>query len=204
MRAYVAGRASEASGEDCSLPECGGADETPRERREIDGAAGAMAECVILIGLPGAGKTTFYNQRLSTTHVHVSKDRFPRSARDKQSRQDAALRAGLNQGRSVAVDNTNVSIAERAGVIALARALGARIVGVYIVASTREAVARNERRQGPEKVPKVAIFTKAKRLEAPMMAEGFDELRSYRVTADGKFEEAPITPEAAPANPPAS
>lgn len=152
-----------------------------------------MAECVILIGLPGAGKTTFYTERLSGTHVHISKDRFPRSARDKQSRQDAAIRAALAQGRSVAVDNTNVSAAERAAIITLAKDRGARIIGVYIVASTRDAVARNERRDGHEKVPKVAIFTKAKRLEPPAMNEGFDELHAYRVAGDGAFEETPLT-----------
>jgi predicted kinase len=27
-----------------------------------------MAECVILIGLPGAGKTTFYWRHFATTH----------------------------------------------------------------------------------------------------------------------------------------
>ncbi len=153
-----------------------------------------MPECVILIGLPGAGKTTFFQQRLSRTHLHVSKDRLPPSARDKQSRQDAALRAALTSGHSVAVDNTNVTAAERASIIAIAHAHGARITGIYIVASTREAVGRNEQRVGRDKVPKVAIFTKAKRLEPPRLSEGFDELRAYRVTADGAFLEIPITP----------
>jgi predicted kinase len=161
-----------------------------------------VAECVILIGLPGAGKTTFYTQRLSGTHLHISKDQFPRSARDKQSRQDAAIRAALDEGRSIAIDNTNVSAAERADIITLAKARSARIVGVFILASTREAIGRNERRQGREKVPKVAIFTKAKRFEPPQMVEGFDELHAYRVSGEGAFEEVPL--KSAEPNPPAS
>ena len=160
-----------------------------------------MAECVILIGLPGAGKTTFYTQRLSRTHAHISKDRFPRGARDKQSRQDAAIRTALAENRSIAVDNTNVSAAERGAIIALAKAHGARVVGVYITASTREAVARNERREGPDKVPKVAIFTKAKQLEPPALTEGFDELQAYRVASDGTYEPAPLTPAGPPSRP---
>jgi predicted kinase len=143
----------------------------------------------VLIGLPGAGKTTFFEQRLAATHLHVSKDRFPASARDKQARQDRLVREALISGRSVAIDNTNVSAAERAGIIAIARAAGARIVGIYIEATTREAVARNERRTGAGHVPKVAIFTKAKALEPPRQEEGFDELRTFRVTPDGRFEE---------------
>jgi predicted kinase len=133
---------------------------------------------VILIGLPGAGKSTFYRQRF-LSHEHISKDTLP-GAGSKQARQDAALRRALGEGRSVIVDNTNVSAAERAAVIAIAREFGARVVGYYIEATTREAVARNELRTGRAKVPKVAIFTCAKRLVPPLMSEGFDELHTVR------------------------
>lgn len=144
-------------------------------------------ECVILIGLPGAGKSTFYRARLPA-HVHVSKDEFP-NVRNKQARQDAALHAALAAGRDVVVDNTNVSLAERASVIAIARAHGARVVGYYVEAATREAIARNEKREGRAKVPKVAIFTCAKRLVPPSLAEGFDELHTVRAVEGGGFEE---------------
>jgi predicted kinase len=87
----------------------------------------------------------------------------------------------------VIVDNTNASAAERAAVIAIAREFDARIVGYYIDATTREAVARNAQRTGRAKVPKVAIFTCAKRLVPPAAAEGFDELRTVRVLEDGRF-----------------
>jgi predicted kinase len=145
----------------------------------------ARPDCVILVGLPGAGKSTFYRERFAS-YVHVSKDAL---AANKQARHDAALRQALAQGRPVLVDNTNVTVEERASVIAIAREFGARIVGYYIEATTSEAVARNERRSGKEKVPKVAIFTRAKRLVPPAAAEGFDELHTMRVTEDGRFEE---------------
>jgi predicted kinase len=138
--------------------------------------ATARPECVILIGLPGAGKTTFARDRYPS-HEHISKDAWP-GAGNKQTRQDAALRRSLAAGRSVVVDNTNVSPAERAAVIAIAREFDARVVGYYIEASTREAVERNERRTGRARVPKVAIFTSAKRLVPPVLEEGFDELHT--------------------------
>ncbi len=145
------------------------------------------AECAILIGLPGSGKSTFYRERLAATHLHISKDLLP-NVRHRQARMEADLRRALGRGASVAVDNTNVSVAERAAIITIARDLGARIVGYYIEATTREAVARNERREGKAKVPKVAIFTCAKRLVPPRLEEGFDEL--HRLRADeGRFEE---------------
>lgn len=137
------------------------------------------AECVILVGLPGAGKSTFARATFPD-HVYISKDAFPPGARDKQSRQDAALRQALAAGRSALVDNTNVTPADRAAIIAIARDCGARVVGYYLDVPVREAVARNEKREGRAKVPKVAIFTCAKRLVPPSAAEGFDELHTIR------------------------
>ena len=134
---------------------------------------------MILVGLPGAGKSTFVRTHYPS-HVHVSKDHFPTGARNKQARQDAMVRAALGAGQSVVVDNTNVTVADRAAIIAIAREFGARVVGVFIDASVREAIARNETRQGRGKVPKVAIFTAAKRLVPPVWEEGFDELRVER------------------------
>ena len=142
-------------------------------------------ECVVLVGLPGAGKTTFYRQRYPS-YEHISKDALP-NVRNKQARQDAALRAALAAGRSVIVDNTHVSAAERAAVVTIARESGARVIGYYIEATPREAVARNEGRTGRARVPKVAIFTCAKRLVPPAIEEGFDELHTLRVLEDGSF-----------------
>ena len=145
-------------------------------------------ECVILVGLPGAGKSTFARLHFAA-HDYISKDALPKAG-NKQARQDAALRASLQAGRSVVVDNTHVSPAERAAVISIAREFGARVVGYYIAATTREAVARNEGRIGRARVPKVAIFTCAKRLAAPVLAEGFDAVHTLRVV-DGRFEAQP-------------
>jgi predicted kinase len=134
-------------------------------------------ECIILVGLPGAGKSTFARANFPA-HEYISKDAFPPGARNKQARQDAALRAALAAGRSALVDNTSVTPAERAAIITIARQCGARIVGYYFEVSTRDAIARNDRREGRAKVPKVAIFTSAKRLVPPSVEEGFDELHT--------------------------
>ena len=138
-----------------------------------------MAECVILIGLPGAGKTTFYRERFSTTHQHISKDLWPKAANlERRLRQE--LEHAFSAGRSVVVDNLNVSAAERASSIAIARAHGAHVVGYFFDLSTRAAVARNAQRNGRERVPNVAIFAAAKRQNVPSFDEGFDAL--FRVT----------------------
>jgi predicted kinase len=145
------------------------------------------AECVIFIGLPAAGKTTFYSQRFAGTHRHVSKDLWPASVK-KDSRQARELRDALGAGQSVVVDNTNPGLADRAPVIAIARELNARVIGYYFTATTREAVGRNRGREGPARVPDVAIFTKAKRMVVPTREEGFDELYSVTIAGDGAFD----------------
>lgn len=150
-----------------------------------------MPECVIFAGLPASGKTTFYQRRFAATHRHISKDHWPNATR-KEARQAALIRQELGAGASVVVDNTNPSIADRGAIIGLARAAGARVIGYYFDASTRAAVGRNRGREGSARVPDVAIFTTAKRMTAPTMNEGFDELYRVSIRDDGAFDVRPI------------
>jgi len=143
-------------------------------------------EVVILVGLPGAGKTTFYRQYFAATHTHISKDLWPHAS-GREARQRRLIDETLAAGQSVTVDNTNPTIADRAALIAAAHARGARAVGYFIDVSPRVAIARNEERSGRAKVPKVAIFTAAKRLEPPTIAEGFDQLFIVRIREDRSF-----------------
>lgn len=142
---------------------------------------------MVLIGLPGSGKTTFYRTRFAATHRQISKDLWP-NARRREARQQRVLDEALARGESVVVDNTNPSRADRAPLIEIARARGARVVGFFFDVPTREAVARNAGRTGRDKVPNVAIFTAAKRLEPPVPAEGFDALYVVRPLADQQFQ----------------
>jgi len=149
-------------------------------------------ECVILIGLPASGKSTFFRERFAATHDHVSKDLL-RNNRQPQRRQDQLIAASLASGRSVVVDNTNPSSAVRAPVIALARKHGAEVVGYFFATEAGDALRRNRARDGRERVPDVAIFTARKRLEPPTMTEGFDRLFSVRMNeADGTFDVKPM------------
>lgn len=142
---------------------------------------------MILVGLPASGKTTFYEQRFAATHRHVSKDHWPNAAR-KDARQAELIGAAFREGAAVVVDNTNPSLEDRAGVIALAREHGARVVGYYFDATTRACVGRNRGREGKARVADVAIFTKARRMVVPARAEGFDELYRVSICDDGGFD----------------
>src|SRR4051794_26884574 len=130
-----------------------------------------VAECVILVGLPASGKTTFYRERLAATHDHVSKDAM-RHNRRPQRRQEQLLARSLADGRSVVIDNTNPSAAVRAPLIALARANGAAVVGYMFRTDAGDALRRNRAREGRHRVPDVAIFATRKQLEPPSYDEG--------------------------------
>jgi hypothetical protein len=136
-------------------------------------------ELVLLIGLPGAGKSTYREQHFDPSHVVVSKDVLKRS-RAPARKHDELLRRALAAGRSVVVDDTNVTLEARRRLVELGRAHGARVLGYVFEATARECVARNARRQGAARIPNIGIFAAAKRWVEPSHGEGFDEL--YRVS----------------------
>jgi predicted kinase len=126
---------------------------------------------IILVGLPGSGKSTYFREHFAATHVHVSKDLLPRGAR-----QETLIDKTLAAGQSVVVDNTNPSAAIRAPLIALGRRHGARIVGYFFETDVKTALARNRLREGKARVPDVALFVTKKKLVPPSYDEGFDEI----------------------------
>jgi predicted kinase len=148
-------------------------------------------DCVILIGLPAAGKSSFYRERFAATHDHISKDLL-RNSRTPERRQEQLLLDSLSRGRSLVVDNTNASAAIRAPLIRAAHAHGARVIGYYFPTETGAALGRNRAREGRERVPDVAIFAIRKRLEPPSREEGFDELFEVKLLEDERrFEVIP-------------
>lgn len=146
-------------------------------------------ELVLFAGLQGSGKSTLYATRFATTHALVSKDRM-RNNPNPERRQRRLIEEHLSAGRSVVVDNTNPTPEVRAPLIELGRRFGARIVGFHVESTVEESRARNAKREGRARVPDVAIFATAKKLVAPKLEEGFDELYRARLTTRGLEVEA--------------
>jgi predicted kinase len=161
----------------------------------VNEAGAAVPELAILIGLQGSGKSTFYQQALSSTHVHVSKDNFP-NARRRQNRQMRLVEEALAAGRNVAVDNTNPSPAEWRPLIEAARRHGARVVGYWFAPDVPGSLARNAARTGKTRVPDVGVFATLKRLRRPGRSDGFDELYVVRFDGEGGFDVQPLAEEA--------
>jgi predicted kinase len=132
-----------------------------------------MTELVVFVGLPASGKSTFYRERFAATHALVSKDLMPNNRR-KAARQRELIVAALAAGRSVVVDNTNTRRADRAELVALARAAGAATTLYHFTAPLDACLLRNRKREGKARVPDVAVLMANKRLEPPGDDEGFD------------------------------
>jgi predicted kinase len=152
-----------------------------------------VVELVVFVGLQASGKSTFYASRYRATHVHVSKDLFGR-ARHKHEKQMRLVTEAIRSGRSVVVDNTNPRKADRAELVALAREHGARPIAVSFTASVGECLQRNATREGKARVPAVAIYTTAKKLEPLSRDEGFDEVLEVRL-GDAGFDVRAAVPD---------
>jgi len=130
-----------------------------------------MAEAVILVGLPGAGKTTYYQTHLAKTHTLVSGD-VQGTIKNQMSVLDACIQNAI----SFAVDNTNVTSASRASFIRRAEDAGYRVVCYFFDTPVRTAIGRNNHRKDKKPIPVPAILKSAKHLQPPAVEEGFDEV----------------------------
>jgi predicted kinase len=136
---------------------------------------GDGVELVVMVGLQGSGKSTVVAARFAATHAVVSKDHWP-NARRREARQQRVVEELLGAGRSVVVDNTNPSPAERAPLVAAARRHGADALAVFVDTPVAECARRNDARAGRARIPLVGLYGTAKRLVPPTEAEGFDRV----------------------------
>ena len=140
-------------------------------------------EAVILIGIQGSGKSTFYKARLADTHVRINLDMLKTRHREKLFF-DACLAAK----QRFVVDNCNPSQDDRRRYIEPAKAAGFKVVGYYLQSRVDDCKERNEQRTGKQAVPLKAILGAAGRLELPSYEEGFDKLFYVRVDGNGGFK----------------
>ncbi|HUG90014.1 MAG TPA: ATP-binding protein [Planctomycetaceae bacterium] len=138
-------------------------------------------QAIVFVGLPGSGKSAFYKERYFHTHVRISLDLLKTRHREQR-----LLELCLATDQRFVVDNTNSSRAERLRYIEPARAARYTVVGYYFESKIEDCLRRNAQRPEAERVPDVAIFSAAKRLELPSPDEGLDQLFYVRLQ-DGAF-----------------
>ncbi|MGH9574184.1 MAG: AAA family ATPase [Candidatus Acidiferrales bacterium] len=96
---------------------------------------------------------------------------------------DACLRGK----QSFVIDNTNPLPSDRARYIGPARAAGFQMVAYYFETSFQDAIRRNNQRLEKRKIPVVAVAGTFKKIQPPMLAEGFDALHVVTISLEGSF-----------------
>jgi predicted ABC-type ATPase len=144
-------------------------------------------EAILLIGIPGSGKSSFYKERFYATHLRINRDMLKTRQRER-----ALIEACFDIQQRFVLDNVNATRADRSEVIAAAHVARFRVIGYFFQISTRVAVARNKERSGKGQIPLVGIFGAYKRLEPPSPAEGFDDLFVVTIGRDRNFIVNPV------------
>ncbi|RFA27237.1 hypothetical protein CAI21_15440 [Alkalilimnicola ehrlichii] len=130
-------------------------------------------EAILLIGIQGAGKSTFYKEYFFDTHVRISLDLLRTHHRERR-----LLAFCLETRQRFVVDKINHTAAQRAQYIAPALKAGFEPIGYFFEPDPKGSFRRNRQRAKP--VPPAGLFGTLKNLEPPRYEEGFERL--YRVT----------------------
>ena len=146
-------------------------------------------EAIIFCGIQASGKTSFYRQRFFDTHVRISMDLL-RTRR----REQLLLEACIAGKQPFVVDNTNVTVNERARYIAAAQAACFRIIGYFFPADPKTAFERNRARAGSAAVPAAGLFGTQKRLQPPTLEEGFERIYRVELLAPDGFRVTQLLP----------
>ena len=128
-------------------------------------------EAVILVGLQGAGKSTFCKERFWGTHLRLNLDMLKTRHRERQ-----LLAVCVDTNLRFVVDNTNPTRAERAVYVAAAKSRKMRVVGYVFACPLADCLRRNDQRPEAQRVPHRGVTATAARYEHPTLAEGFDAL----------------------------
>ncbi|KAJ2893772.1 hypothetical protein MKZ38_008239 [Zalerion maritima] len=164
----------------------------PKDKADIF-TQGQEKEIVIFCGSPGAGKSTFYWKHLeSLGYARVNQDILK-----SKDRCFKAAREHLDEGDSVAVDNTNADPDTRGQWISLAGKHGVPIRCVWFktpiaLCEHNDAVRGLNSHLNPESreiLPKLAFNGFASRFKEPKLVEGFKEIVEIDFSFNGTEEE---------------
>jgi D-glycero-D-manno-heptose 1,7-bisphosphate phosphatase len=141
-------------------------------------------EIVVMVGIPGCGKSTFqerflpYHHRVNLDSIHLFLD--PEKGFDKsnfslgRNIEDLIIEDRLKQGISVVIDNTNITRKKRGKYIEFGKKYCADVRAVYFEPDFELAWKQNNERE--RKVPIEAIKKMEKDFEMPSSEEGFSRI----------------------------
>lgn len=140
-------------------------------------------ECVIFIGIQGAGKSTFYKENFFKTHIRINIDMLKTRNREK-----ILIEACIEAKQSFVIDNTNPDSDSRINYIKIAKNAGFKIISYYFDIEYKTALDRNNKRTGKEKIPEIALISTSKKIQIPIYAEGFDDIYTVFINDENRTE----------------
>ena len=130
-------------------------------------------QIVILVGIQGSGKSSFYKELFFSSHLRISLDMLKTRPREWKIFQSC-----IAAEAQCVIDNTNILRKDRERYITPGRHAGFSVSGYFFNIPLPVAMEQNARRTGKECIPVVAIRSAFRNLEIPQYDEGFDELFS--------------------------
>ena len=139
-------------------------------------------EVIIFVGIQATGKSSFYFDRFSSSHMRINMDMLRT-----RNRERILVNACIEAKQSFVVDNTNPTEEDRRRYLTLAIEKRFRPVAYYFHSKVEDAIRRNASRGQKEFVPEVGIRGAYAKLELPSRQEGFEEIYYVSIAEGGKF-----------------
>ncbi len=130
---------------------------------------------IVLTGIPGSGKSTFYKDNFEGKYVRVNLDTLKT-----RKREDKLIRECIDNNKSFVVDNTNVTVEQRKKYIDIAKKNNCQIINYFFPVDVKKSIQQNDLREGKAQVAKVAIYVMAKKFVKPSIEEGFNEVHEIK------------------------
>ena len=145
-----------------------------------------MASLVLMMGVPGSGKTTYAKKFIGDNDIYVSRDeiRFELVAEDKPyfSKEDEVLKTFISKvdegitkaKRYVVADATHLNAGSRAKLLKNLHNKPDNVYVLYVAVPLEVALERNAQRSGRALVPETSIRNMFQSLSFPKKEEGID------------------------------
>ena len=157
---------------------------------------------IILVGLPGSGKTTWRKTKVAQGYkgVVINPDDIrktvfgvyfdPKKEHDVWEYIYREVRRALLKGESICFDATNVRKKRRQALIRLGHEYDAYVEAIYFKVPSEVALKRNVKRTADKRVPLGIMIRMIKNFQPPELSEGFDRVKVIEKAMMGRKVES--------------